>query len=314
MIMAVIFIVVGLLLLIWGADKMVDGAVSIAAQFGVSQLVIGMTIVAIGTSAPEIFVALMAATKGLAAMAIGNSIGSNIANVGLVLGLTAVVAPLNVSERVFQKELPVLFLVMLLVAVLFVDGYLRQFDGFVLLLALVGFLAWLLFHGGKAPVENSPFQPQFSLTVAIAWTVVGSIGLLLGAHLLVSGAVGIAQMLGLSDLVIGLTIVAIGTSLPEVAASMMAAMKGKADLAVGNVIGSNVFNLLAVLLMPALFAPGPLEQAVLRRDYPVMVGLTALVYFMLVSTGRVKRMIGRFQGGVLLAMYVGYLGLLYWQS
>lgn len=317
----VLAIVAGFAVLIWGADRFIDGAANIATNFGVAPLIVGLTIVGFGTSAPEMLVSALAAFDGAPAMGIGNAIGSNITNVGLVLGITILVAPLVVHSDTLRREFPVLALVMLLALVLMLDGNLSRLDGSILfagfILTLAG-MAWLAIkgHGHDDPLEQE-FEQEYTqakmTTGKAVWLfIIGLAGLLAGSKSLVWGATGIAHMLGVSDLIIGLTIVAIGTSLPELAASVISALKNEHDIAVGNVLGSNIFNLLAVLAMPGLIAPSDVDSMLFYRDFPFMIGL-ALALFLFArfcSQGR----IGRGAGTLMLLVYIGYNGLLAYQN
>jgi cation:H+ antiporter len=320
-ILFILAIVVGFAVLIWGADRFIDGAANIATNFGVAPLIVGLTIVGFGTSAPEMLVSALAAFDGAPAMGIGNAIGSNITNVGLVLGVTTLVAPLVVNSDTLRREFPVLAFVMLLAMVLILDGELGLIDGGILftgfILTLAG-MAWLAIkgHGHDDPLEQE-FEQEYSkekMTTgrAVSLFMIGLASLLVGSKSLVWGATGIAQMLGVSDLIIGLTIVAIGTSLPELAASVISALKGEHDIAVGNVLGSNIFNLLAVLAMPGLIAPSSVDPMLLYRDFPFMIGLAVglFLFARFCSQGR----IGRGAGILMLLVYIGYNGLLAYQN
>ncbi len=319
MLVASIAIVVGIALLVWSADKFVIGASGIAKNFSVPPIIIGLTIVSLCTSLPEMLVALLAALDGSNNLGIGNAIGSNIANIGLVLGVTALVAPLVVQSQVFKREFPVLFFIMVLSLVLMLDGGLSVLDGVVFLVGLVLLVLWLLRLGlqerdAALEAEFEGVIPQNAdMKTSIMWFVIGLIVLLSSSKLVVWGAVEIATLLGVSDLVIGLTIIAVGTSLPELVASIVSVLKNEAELAIGNVIGSNMFNILAVMAMPAFFAPGNFDTQTLMRDIPIMFMFTAALF--LVAYGfRGAARITRVEGGVLLSGYIGYLYLLYLQA
>jgi cation:H+ antiporter len=307
--------------LIWGADRFIDGAANIATNFGVAPLIVGLTIVGFGTSAPEMLVSALAALDGAPAMGIGNAIGSNITTVGLVLGVTTLIAPLTVNSATLRREFPVLAFVMLLALVLILDGELGFIDGGILftgfILTLAG-MAWLAIrgHGHDDPLEQE-FEQEYSkekmTTGRAVWLfVIGLVSLLAGSKSLVWGATGIAHLLGVSDLIIGLTIVAIGTSLPELAASVISALKNEHDIAVGNILGSNIFNLLAVLAMPGLIAPSSVDPMLLYRDFPFMIvlALGLFLFARFCSHGR----IGRGAGILMLLVYIGYNGLLAYQN
>jgi len=316
---SILAIAAGFALLVWGADRFVVGASATARNLGVSPLVIGLTIVGFGTSAPEMLVSAIAAWAGNPDMGIGNALGSNITNIGLVIGITALVAPLKVHSETLRREFPLLFLVMLIALGLLLDGEMNRVDGIVLLIGLVALIYWMVALGLRERRTNmDPMSDEYSDEIpshmpmwqAILWLLLGMLILLGSSRILVWGAVNVAQWLGISDLVIGLTIVAIGTSLPELAASVMSALKGEHDIALGNVLGSNMFNLLAVLGMPGLIHPGATPAELLSRDFPVMIVLTVALFSMgygFLKPGRVTRG----EGALLLAGYLAYLGMLY---
>ncbi|WP_257282335.1 MULTISPECIES: calcium/sodium antiporter [unclassified Endozoicomonas] len=308
MLIALAAILVGFIILTWSADCFVAGAAATASNLNVSRMLIGLTVVSIGTSAPEILVSLTAALQGFPGLAVGNAMGSNIANIGLVLGVTALIAPLPVKKALTKREIPLLLVITIVAGLCVANGYLGRIDGLILLAGLVITL-YLLIHWQKQHPDESVVEDEEipELSPAKAWFMLGS-GLLLllcSSQLLVWGATEIARTLGISDLVIGLTIVAIGTSLPELAASITSAIKGHHDIALGNVIGSNTFNLLAVLSMPGLVAPGALDKAVILRDYPVMLGMTILLT-LICLIGRKPRHLGRVAGVFLLSIYALY--------
>lgn len=320
MLFAIAAIVTGLGLLVWAADRFVLGAAALARNFGVSPLLIGLTVVGLGTSAPEILIATIAALQGNPGLAVGNAIGSNIANIALILGGTALIVPLTVKSDILRKEYPVLLFASLGVYLLLFDQTLERANAILMAAALV-FCLMLLIRIGRERSGPDPLADELETEIpsdvssqaAIGWLLLGLTLLILSSRLLVWGAVDIATALGVSDLVIGLTIVAVGTSLPELAASIMSALKNEPDLAIGNVIGSNLWNLLAVLTIPGLLAPGPVAAEVLQRDIPVMLGLTLALYAM----GRGARAhgdINRIEGGLLLASFIAYQGWLVWQA
>jgi len=317
----ILAIVAGFAVLIWGADRFIDGAANIATNLGVSPLIVGLTIVGFGTSAPEMLVSALAAFEGSPALGIGNAVGSNITNVGLVLGVTILITPLVVHSDTLRREFPVLAFVMFISLLLLLDGNLDRTDGSILfagfILTLCG-MAWLAIRssGHNDPLETEFEQeyaaPKMTTQKAVMYFVVGLVALLVGSKALVWGATGIAHQLGISDLVIGLTIVAIGTSLPELAASVVSALKNEHDIAVGNVLGSNIFNLLAVLAMPGLIAPSETDPMLLYRDFSFMAVLAVGLYLFarFCRGGR----IGRFAGTLMLMVYIGYNGLLAYQN
>ena len=313
---SILAIIGGFALLVWGADRFVHGAAATARNLGVSTLVIGLTIVGFGTSAPEMLVSAMAALSNNPGLAVGNAIGSNITNVGLVIGVTAIISPLVVNSTTLRREFPLLLVVMLLALVLLLDHRLSRSDGFILLGGLAFLILWLVRLGlsGKRPEPmTKEFEheiPKISLRLALLWTAIGLVVLLVSSRILVYGAVNIAHMLGISDLIIGLTIVAIGTSLPELAASVMSALKNEPDIALGNVIGSNMFNLLGVLGIPGVISPLNIDPEVLTRDFSFMVGLTIAMFFFAYGFKKPGQ-INRLEGGVLLGIYVAYMVVLY---
>jgi len=316
LLISILAIAVGFALLVWGADRFVHGAAATARNLGVSTLVIGLTIVGFGTSAPELLVSAMAAMSNNSGLAVGNAIGSNITNVGLVIGVTAIINPLVVNSSTLRREFPLLFAVMLLTLALLLDHRLSRVDGFILLSGLVFLVIWLIRLGlsGKRPEpmtkEFDQEIPKMRLPVALLWTAIGFVILLVSSRILVYGAVNIAHMLGVSDLVIGLTIVAIGTSLPELAASVMSALKNEPDIALGNVIGSNMFNLLGVLGIPGVISPISIGPEVLTRDYSFMIGLTLAMFFFAYGFKKPGQ-INRLEGGILLGIYAAYMVVLY---
>jgi cation:H+ antiporter len=303
---------VGLLLLIWGADRFVHGAAATARNLGIPPLLIGLTIVALATSAPEILVSLVAALRGEPDLAIGNAIGSNIANVGLVLGVVAILRPIELKSATLRREMPALLAVSLLTVSLFLDSYLGRVDGLVLLAGLVIVMIWLARLGMRS-ASNDPLQAEFdaeipkhmSMRTAIFWLLVGVATLLVGAELMVDGAIDIAKALGVSEVVIGITLVALATSLPELAVSAVAAFRGEYGLAIGNIVGSNIFNLRAVIGVAAVIQPSALPPSVLSLHIFVMVAFT-LVLFAMTYEYEGRGQITRFEGFALIAAYLAY--------
>lgn len=316
LLVSILAIISGFAMLVWGADRFVHGAAATARNLGVSTLVIGLTIVGFGTSAPEILVSAIAALNHNPGLAVGNAIGSNITNVGLVIGVTALITPLTVNSTTLRREFPLLFIVMLLALALLLDQRLSRVDGTILLVGLALLVFWLVRLGlsGKRPEPmTAEFEreiPKISLGQGLLWTAVGLVVLLISSRILVYGAVNIAHMLGVSDLIIGLTIVAIGTSLPELAASVMSALKNEPDIALGNVIGSNMFNLLGVLGLPGALSPMSFPSALLTRDVTFMIGLT-IAMFLFAYGFKKPGKINRLEGGGLLGIYVAYMVVLY---
>lgn len=312
MILPAIAVIVGLIVLVWSADKFVDGAVGVARFCGMSTLLIGMVIVGFGTSAPEMVVSALSAVQGNPELALGNAYGSNIANIALILGVTALISPILVQRSVLKKDLPLLIGVTILSIVLLLDGSVSRIDGFVFLAVFFGVMGFNIWREKKKAVaekeqEDEDASAPMGLGKSIGLLLLGLVLLVVSSRALVWGAVEIARSLGVSDLLIGLTIVAIGTSLPELASSIAAARKGEDDLAVGNIIGSNLFNTLMVVGIAATITPmGGIEQDVLYRDMPLMALLTIsllVLGFRRKGDGRINRV----AGAVLLLVYVLYL-------
>ncbi|MDQ2078268.1 calcium/sodium antiporter [Marinimicrobium sp. ABcell2] len=300
--------------LLWSADRFVAGSAALAYNLGVSKLVIGLTIVSFGTSAPEIVVSFSASFAQAGELAVGNALGSNLANMGLVLAVTALIAPLAIHRHLLRNEIPVLLLVTALAGVLLYDARLVFWEGLILLLALplaLGFLTW---NRRQDRTEQTPDIPGLGNVAAGVWFLVGLAVLIAASEALVWGASELALSLGVTPLVVGLTVIAVGTSLPELAASVTSALKGHQDMAIGNIVGSNVFNLLAVMAIPALIPQAPMESAVFWRDFAAMGIMTAILAAALVldyalrrRQGRVRQAcLGRSIGVLLLLGYIGY--------
>lgn len=311
-------LVVGLALLVWSADRFVEGSAATARHFGMPPLLIGMVIVGFGTSAPEMAVSALAAWQGNPGIALGNAYGSNICNIALILGVTALISPIAVQSQVLRKELPILTALVALSVWQLVDGVISRADAAVLLAVFALLMGWSIWEGmrpGKQDALADDVQKEeeaaqaLPLSRAVFWMVAGLVLLVLSSRLLVWGAVEIAHSFGVSDVIIGLTIVAVGTSLPELASSVIAARKGEHDIALGNVIGSNMFNILAVVGIAGAIAPMQVEPAVLHRDAVVMAALT-LALFALGIGWRGQGRINRAEGALLLACYVGYIAYL----
>ncbi|GAA5218877.1 calcium/sodium antiporter [Corallincola platygyrae] len=318
MLIPALIIIVSLAILVWSADKFVYGAAGLARNLGISPLIIGLTIVAFGSSAPEMLVAASASLNGNPDTAVGNALGSNITNIAMVLGITALVRPLSVSSGTLKREFPLLIIITLAASAMFLDLNLSRVDGIILVAGILGFTGYMLKISmaqsgqGDPLIEESEAEIPDDLPTpkAVIWLIAGLALLLVSSELLVQNAVELAHHFGVSDLVIGLTIIAIGTSLPELAASVAGALRNEGDLALGNVIGSNIFNLLAVLAMPALISPGAVDAFALHRDIPVMLGLTLLLFLFCYGL-RGKRILARWEGGVLAAAFIGYQILLF---
>ena len=310
-------ILAGFILLIWSADRFIIGAAATARNFDVPPLIIGLTIVAFGTSAPEMMIAGFAAYDGSPAMAIGNALGSNITNITLVLGVAALITPLDVHSRIIKKELPILLLATLVALALLRDMTLDRFDGFILLSLLLLLMWWVTRQGIRNQSEDAltdeyieELPGQMSTSHALFWLIAGLILLTVSSKVLVWGAVNVATDLGISELVIGLTIIAIGTSLPELAASITGALKNEHDIAIGNVVGSNLFNTLGVLAIPGLIHPATLAEGVLERDLPIVLMLTILLFVMAYGF-RTEGRINRIEAGLLLSAFFAYQMLLF---
>ncbi|MDN3700924.1 calcium/sodium antiporter [Vibrio artabrorum] len=308
---AIAFLVIGLGFLVWSADKLVYGAAALARNVGISPLVIGMTILAMGSSAPEMMVSATAALDGKTDTAVGNVLGSNIANIALILGITALIKPLSISSGIIRRELPLMIGVTVLAGALLWDNHLGFYEGVLLFVLFAAFLFAMLQisrnekKNGDAFLEEqeSEIPEGVSNPKAVMWVIIGLIVLPLSANMLVDNAVVIAKYFGMSDLVIGLTIIAVGTSLPELAASLAGVMKGEDDMAVGNIIGSNVFNILAVMGIPGILNPSMLNEFAMGRDFWVMLGVSLLLVIM--ALGKSRR-VNRIEGGILIATFVAY--------
>lgn len=314
MILYALSIIVGFALLVWSADRFVEGAASVAKHLGMPSLLIGILIVGFGTSAPEMVVSAIAAFEGNPALALGNALGSNIVNIALILGVTALVAPIAVHSKIVKKELPLLLFIVFVSGYLFLDNQLTLLEGMVLLLAFFGLIAWSIVSAIKnkgdvleSEIDNELQEHPMSLKAGVFWLILGLILLIGSSRLLVWGAVGIATEFGVSDLIIGLTIVALGTSLPELAASVIAARKGEHDIAIGNVVGSNMFNILAVIGIATVISPmNQIAPEVLNRDWIVMVALTIALFVMAYGFKGKEGQISRAEGLVLVLCYVAY--------
>lgn len=306
MLVPLIVVLLGLAALLWSADRFVGAAAATAHRAGMSTLLVGMTVVALGTSAPEMVVAVIASLDGIPDLATGNALGSNIANIGLVLAVTALVVPIPVRFSIVRRELPLLLGATGLAGYALANGILGRFDALFLLLLLI-FSLWWLFRADTpdAPDAGAGEIPDMSLPRALMWLAATLLVLAAASRAVVWGASELARDLGVSELAIGLTVVAIGTSLPELVACVASALKRHADIAIGNVIGSNLFNLLIVLPIPGLLAPGPSDPAAASRDYPAMLTLTLALGMLLLWQRHGQ--IGRLPGALLATGYLGYL-------
>lgn len=316
MMLMVLLLVVGVIALYFGADWMVRGGAALGKSLGVSPMVVGLTVVSLGTSAPELFVSILATLRGSADIAVGNIMGSNLANIGLILGVTALVQPLFVAERVVRREMPIMILVTLILGPLLIDQQIGRIDGVLLVSLLVGYLTFVFYRAKKVPVALVSEYPKIAkvtggvqdprLVKDLAVLVAGAMGLLLGGRAIVESAIFFSESLGISEMGVGLTVVAVGTSLPELATSIMAAMRKETDIAVGNVIGSNLFNIAGVLGVTSLITPIDVDPGVLWLEYPAVLALSFLallvsLYPMLEGNFNIRR----WEGAVLLAGYVG---------
>ena len=315
MILDIVFIIVGITLVLWGADRLTDGASSLARRMNISEMVIGLTIVAAGTSAPELFVSVASALKGTPDLAVGNVVGSNTMNTLLIVGVTAMVAPMSISRTTVTKDIPFTVLASVLLIILCVDGFSRwsisgnmisRIDGLVLLLAFASFMVYTFSTAKEDPAADQAASTMVSpIWKGLLWVVVGLACLVIGANLFVDSASSVARQLHVSDSVIGLTIVAGGTSLPELATSVVAARKGRSAIAIGNVIGSNVFNILMILGLTATISPMQIGGITLI-DLSVML-LSMLIVWLFCFT---KLTVARWEGALLTLGYLAYTGWL----
>lgn len=312
--LAVIAVVGGLALLVWSADRFVDGAAATAWHAGMPTLLIGMVIIGFGTSAPEMVVSAFSAAQGNPGLALGNAYGSNISNIGLILGLTALISPITVRSSILRKELPILLAVTAFAVWQLLDGFISREDAWGLIGVFFVLMGWSIWQGMRhrsnsleTDVEMSVEVKPMPLKLALVWTFIGMLLLVVSSRILVWGAVEIARSFGVSDLIIGLTVVAIGTSLPELASALAATRKGEHDLALGNVLGSNLFNTLAVVGIAGTIHPMGVDSVVLWRDCSVMGALTlAILIFGIGFHGKGSGRITRLEGAFLLAIYLGY--------
>ena len=323
MYLPILALLVGVLGLLWGADRFVEGSAGAARNFGISPMIIGLTVVSVGTSAPEVIISINAALEDAGQLAVGNALGSNLANIGLVLGITALVAPLPVQKHLLREEGPVLLLITALAGFCLYDGWLNRGESLALGLLVIPLLILVVKfkrnHPNPEAVEEAEDIPDFAMGTAILWFIIGLAVLLASAEITVWGAKSIAIHLGVSELIVGLTVVAIGTSLPELAASVMSALRGHHDIAIGNIFGSNLFNLMLVMTSAGAIAPMALTPEVFIRDFATMALLTVIMVAMIAialqrasKTGSAARL-SRSVGIVFLAAY-GFYYLLLWPS
>ncbi|ABE53787.1 K+-dependent Na+/Ca+ exchanger related-protein [Shewanella denitrificans OS217] len=312
MLVNILYLVVGLAVLVWSADRFVYGAAAFARNLGLPPMLIGLTIVAMGSSAPEMFVAATASMEGMSDTAIGNVLGSNVANITLILGITALLGALSVTSETLKREIPLMIAATVLAGFLLHDGVLSRIDGLILLGAFFALMGYLIYQAlsnksADAFIDESDAEiPKGVPTLrAVFWIVVGMVLLPLSADWMVDGAVGIAKTFGLSDLVIGLTIIAVGTSLPELAACVAGVMKKEHDLAIGNIVGSNVFNILAVMALPGLIAPGEVDAQASSRDFYMVLATSCALAILVLSSGA-KKQLTRWHGVLLLLTFIAY--------
>lgn len=312
LLIAIIVVFVGLVLLVWSADRLIFGASTVARYTGISPMLIGLTIVALGTSMPEILVSSIAAYKGHLSTAVGNALGSNIINILLIIGLAALLKPIRVTSLTIKREYPLLVAATLLAYFFLSDHFLSRIEGLILIAAFFSFIIFMVYCARTIAVDdplmqdiNNEESPPISLGQAIFWFVLGMLLLLAASQLLVHGSVYIARYIGVSDLVIGLSIVALGTSLPELATSIVGIMKGEVDLALGNIIGSNIINILAVLGISAIIAPGVIDPQASNQDSYIMIAATIILLLMSLRHSRQPRL-SKFEGLFLLTAFIGY--------
>jgi cation:H+ antiporter len=314
-------IVAGLAVLVWSADKFIDGAATVARHYALPPLLIGVVIIGFGTSAPEMAVSVLSAMEGSPGIALGNAYGSNIANIALILGITALISPIVVQSGILRKELPILTGITLLAVALVWDLEISRWDALLMLLIFAGLVTWSIREGIKngqdtlsQETEAELESHQMPVRQAWFWLLVGLVLLIASSRLLVWGAVEVAQGLGVSELVIGLTVVAVGTSLPELASCIAAARKNQHDLAMGNILGSNIFNTLAVVGLAGSIHPMTAEPSLLTRDMAVMAALTLALFVLGRSRQGQPGQITRTHGGLLVMSFACYTGWLIYTS
>lgn len=320
MVLFIFSIVIGLILLVWSAGKFVDGASIVARHYGMPPLLIGMVIIGFGTSAPEMVVSVLASSQGNAGIALGNAYGSNIVNIALILGLTALLMPISVNSQVLRKELPILTIITFMTGFLLFDLELSRADAVLLLVVFSSLMIWTITTGIKnnkdsfsSEIELGLKENKDSINKSFLFLIIGLVILIGSSRLLVYGAVGIASALGVSDIIIGLTVIAVGTSLPELASSVIAARKGESDIALGNVLGSNLFNTLAVVGLAGIINPLSIDKEIYNRDITVMTLLTLSLFIFGYGFKKQGR-INRFEGGILITCYFSYTAYLIYGS
>ena len=314
-------VLAGLAVLVWSADKFIDGAATVARHYALPPLLIGAVIIGFGTSAPELAVSVLSALDGSPGIALGNAYGSNIVNIALILGITALISPIVVQSGILRKELPILTGITILAIALVWDLQISRWDALLMLLVFAGLMAWSIREGIQDGQDALSKETEAELAAhnmpirhAWLWLLAGLVLLIASSRLLVWGAVEVAQGLGVSELVIGLTVVAIGTSLPELASCIAAARKNEHDLAMGNILGSNLFNTLAVVGLAGSIHPLSVEPTLLTRDMAVMAALTVALFLLGRGSQGQPGQISRWQGGLLLTSFAGYTGWLLYTS
>lgn len=298
-----IYVAAGLLSLFFGGEALVRGSVGIAHRMAISPLLIGLTVVGFGTSTPELLVSVEAAWRGVPDIAIGNIVGSNIANMLLIVGLTCLVWPIRVSGTTLRRDTAVMAAAAITLVPIFATGEIGRISGFMLVIALAGYLTWAYLQPGETDIEEIEMQSPASTLVSGLWVAAGLVALMFGARFLVDGSVSIARGFGVSEAFIGLTIVAVGTSLPELATSVIAAFRRQSEIAIGNIVGSNIFNVLGILGVTALIKPVPVADRFLAFDLPIMIAASLVLTGLLLT----RQVIGRVIGLVVLATYVLYI-------
>ena len=313
-------ILIGLLLLFWGADRLVVGAGASARNLGVPPILIGLVIVGFATSAPEMLISAVASMDNAPALAVGNALGSNIANLGLVLGTAILIRPIAVQSETLRREFPAVLAATMLTLVLFLDNQLSRLDAVMLLAALGILTVWIIVVGSRASISDpiraeseAEFSEELPARKATFWLVIGLVTLLGGAELMVNGGIDVARRIGVSELVVGVTVVAVGTSLPELAVAITGSLKGESDLVLGNILGSNIFNVLAVIGIAGAIRPHNFDDGVLTLHFGLMSILT-LGVFLLAYNRRTRVQLTRASGGVLLATFLIYQVFVLWES
>ncbi|HAU04906.1 calcium/sodium antiporter [Pseudoalteromonas elyakovii] len=320
MVTSFVILIIGFAALVWSADRFVYGAAALAKNMGIPTLIIGLTVVAMGSSAPEMMVSASAALADKTDTAVGNAVGSNITNILLVLGVTALLRPLSVSSMTLKREMPLVLLISVAAWYVFSDNYFSFAEGIALMIAFAVFIGGLVIVSLRAKNQDDPFVSEacedvpndVSTKSAVFWLIIGMILLPISSHFLVESAVDIAKYFGLSDLVIGLTIIAIGTSLPELAACIAGVLKNEDDLALGNIVGSNIFNLLAVLPLAGIINPSIIDPSAANRDALIMIAATVVLIAMSLNFKGARR-INRVEGGFLLVAFIAYQGYIFSQ-